>query len=528
MAVCRKEQQRRQRKNQIRRLILESTPDAYLANVAFQADFDGTDGDTAYTADGFGRTGTFGGNAQLSNGYAKMGNTSALFDGTTDSITFPVNPRHGPGYNSFTIETTVKFGATNPQSTTQVICGVWPGASHYSWRLEVVSGVFTVVMSTTGSNAVTVLQKAVTWAAGDEVDIAVVLDRGAVECRFYENGVLADTETTAVAANSYFHSPTSGSMEVGGSTVTTNYLDGYVDNLRLTHGVARYTGASYTVPSAWDTYTFVDRSVPDTMPDVGSLTESAQYTLGQDDIVGGGYFNSDGTEIYVNIDTGASSIYKATLATAYTPEALVNTDWTLVGSTPNRGRDMVWMHDGFSFLLAPLTQSSLGEVIFEANPDDEAFSIGSNLAGSTRNNTAAATSPRSVDIAADGSHMMYVTNGTGLDIYYSALSDPWDPSSVTSWSTFAPAIGDIAWAKWSTDGTKLYALTVAGATLCQYNLSTPWDISTASTTADSTLDLETNKEPSQLDIAALIVRPDRIITLGYDAVANDQWWEVYT
>lgn len=63
--------------------------------------------------------------------------------------------------------------------------------------------------------------------------------------RFYKNGSLVDT-ATGNANTPESVNPT----EIGSFNGNGNYFSGYMEGIRLTKGVARYTGSTYTVPTA--------------------------------------------------------------------------------------------------------------------------------------------------------------------------------------------------------------------------------------------------------------------------------------
>lgn len=91
------------------------------------------------------------------------------------------------------------------------------------------------------------------------------------------------------------------------------------------------------------------------------------------------------------------------------------------------------------------------------------------------------TDPRDINFSADGTKM-YILGGTsGGTIYQFTLSTPWDITTATSASLNYSASGPSGPYSFdlSADGTKLYIMSNGDDYLYHYNLSTAWNISTA-------------------------------------------------
>jgi len=89
---------------------------------------------------------------------------------------------------------------------------------------------------------------------------------------------------------------------------------------------------------------------------------------------------------------------------------------------------------------------------------------------------------KSVFFKSDGTSM-YVVDVTSDFVYQYTLSTPWDVSTASyasksfSVSTQEASPYDLFF---KSDGSKMYIVGLIGATIYQYTLSTPWDVSTAS------------------------------------------------
>jgi len=89
--------------------------------------------------------------------------------------------------------------------------------------------------------------------------------------------------------------------------------------------------------------------------------------------------------------------------------------------------------------------------------------------------------PRGIFFSASGSHL-YVLGGNGDDINQYSLSTPWDISSASYVQNFSVSAQDLnPWGiSFKVDGTKMYVVGDTNDSIFEYDLSTAWNISTAS------------------------------------------------
>ena len=171
------------------------------------------------------------GNAQIDTTTKKYGTGSMEFDGTGDYL-FALNSQP-LGSGDFTIEGWVNFDGLVEDalvSTRDAIGASSTGMliTAYSSLLQVfTAGAFQLTSTTTLSTG--------TW-----YHVAVVKSSGTTT--LYLDGIAEDTYADS---NNY----TSSRVYVGGDVGGSFFLDGYVDDLRITKGVARYT-AAFTPPTA--------------------------------------------------------------------------------------------------------------------------------------------------------------------------------------------------------------------------------------------------------------------------------------
>ena len=189
------------------------------------------------------------GNAQVSTSIKKFGTGSMYFDGTGDWLASPYVSGINDLAGNFTIEFWIYFnsqgsitdlvGTANNQAYLgsgksgwivgyRTATGVtFSYQSSSSWVFDTAFGLSDTSISTT------------TWT-----HIAIVRSGSTIKC--YKNGVASATTITSSAA---LVSNTFGVYVGSGAGNQTLQLNGYIDDLRITNGYARYT-TNFTVPSA--------------------------------------------------------------------------------------------------------------------------------------------------------------------------------------------------------------------------------------------------------------------------------------
>jgi len=181
------------------------------------------------------------GDAQISTSVKKFGSGSLKFDGTGDWLTTPDNPSLEFGSGNFTLECWINTTVSNSGYVSAV--AKW-GTSNQSWMIraasaDVGSG-WSFFYSTDGSNYATVFGSSIN--DGDWHHIAVT--RSGNVFRTFTDGTLNNSATAAVTLFD-------GTLPVyvGAQSGGSNPFTGYIDDLRITKGYARYT-ASFTAPTA--------------------------------------------------------------------------------------------------------------------------------------------------------------------------------------------------------------------------------------------------------------------------------------
>jgi hypothetical protein len=184
------------------------------------------------------------GNAQISTTQSKFGGSSMAFDGSGDSLSLiQAAPNLIFGTGDFTIECWVYLNS--PISEAYLINQDWnnggSGYSNYLIYITPTTGVTAYYSSTNGSswNNITNLTMG-TLTAGTWNHLAVTRYNGTT--RTFLNGVLRGS-----SADTGDYSNT-GKMLVGKSGGSSATFNGYLQDLRFTKGIARYT-SNFTPPT---------------------------------------------------------------------------------------------------------------------------------------------------------------------------------------------------------------------------------------------------------------------------------------
>ena len=214
--------------------------DPYFSDVVLLMHFDGPNGSTSFQ-DIAGNTVTPNGMAQISTQTYAFGGASAYFDQASAYLTVP----NSPGWNLTTGDSTVEMWI-KPSITTEVwefLMGqsVSGNPNDNQWVIGLQGPQLDVQNNGGGSNVETgSLIVANTWQ-----HVAVVRSSGITY--MYVNGLLS----AEGSQNPYTDSPNPlyiGAGDFVAGVIPTYLYGGYIDELRITNGVARYT-ANFTPPT---------------------------------------------------------------------------------------------------------------------------------------------------------------------------------------------------------------------------------------------------------------------------------------
>lgn len=224
--------------------------DPYWNNVVLSLHMEGAQGGTTFT-DAKGHAVTAVGNAHTVTSVAKFGSASGAFDGSGDALSVAASPDFDFGTNNFTIEWwwnsssasnrqwffhtgTDYWLGVDYQATSGL--GMWASSNGSSWNL---------LNADPGGNGISNIKPSTgTWH-----HLAYV--RNGSTFTLYLDGAVAKSVTgISSAIVSRANQPkVIGSWAASGSAGPYAYsVAGYLDDFRITNGVARYTGP-FTPPS---------------------------------------------------------------------------------------------------------------------------------------------------------------------------------------------------------------------------------------------------------------------------------------
>jgi hypothetical protein len=175
------------------------------------------------------------GNAQISTSVKKYGTGSMAFDGTGDWMFAPDSPSWDFGTGDFTLEGWI-YPTTS--SSVRVLWSAFSDSGDNGWSFELTSsdkltfyaeGAYRV--TSTGSVS------ANTWTH-------IAVSRSGSSLKLFINGT-----TDGTATNSTDISGSTAKLTIAATPSGTVPFTGYIDELRITKGVARYT-ANFTAPTA--------------------------------------------------------------------------------------------------------------------------------------------------------------------------------------------------------------------------------------------------------------------------------------
>jgi len=204
-------------------------------------------------------------------------------------------------------------------------------------------------------------------------------------------------------------------------------------------------------------------------------------------------FKSDGMKMYVVSQTGSDAVYQYSLSTAWDLSTATYDSVSFVVTTQDGLPMNIYIKpDGTKFYIVGNTNDSVFQYsmstawdLSTASYDSKSFSV------STQTVT-----PTSIEFKADGTKM-YVGSNNNADIYEYDLSTAWDVStaSINQTGTMPRSATSGMWFK--SDGTKLYSVSTVGFIIDEQSLSSAWDVSTLSSVASFDFDAEINAQAAR-------------------------------
>lgn len=220
--------------------VSDSGGDPDFDSVVSLLHFDGTDAGTTFT-DVTGLVWTGAGNAQLDTDQKKFGTASLLLDGTGDYLESPDNDTWSLGTSDFTIECWVRHGA-DPTLNARWLSKWTEAGNQREWAFgPLATGNLRFSYSTTGADSVT-RDKAWTPVANTWHHVCAM--RVGTTLYMFQDGVSLGTATIADMFVG------SSVCRIGNGVDSGVAFNGWMDEIRITKGVARYDTGGFTPPAA--------------------------------------------------------------------------------------------------------------------------------------------------------------------------------------------------------------------------------------------------------------------------------------
>tara|TARA_A100001234_G_scaffold51575_1_gene43478 strand:+ start:3390 stop:9674 length:6285 start_codon:yes stop_codon:yes gene_type:complete len=207
---------------------------------------------------------TANGGVTSSKGQSNFYGSSYSFDATDDYISIPTDSDFRFGYHDWTIECWHYSTKAEGGTSTNSLMGIWNTSNKRSWLLNLYGSRFRAYFSTNGAASPNIYEvsgssspvKANRW-----YHVAAVKEGN--NFHLFQDGVLVDTRSDVVDLPSFEN--TTDELRIGARTGNTNYTNGYIQDVRIYKGVAKYTGTTsgvqYFVPASTN---------PDVLPDTPS------------------------------------------------------------------------------------------------------------------------------------------------------------------------------------------------------------------------------------------------------------------
>jgi hypothetical protein len=235
--------------------------DIYFNDVSLLLHCDGTNGSTTFTdSSNNNLTVTANGNAQISTAQHKFGGASAYFDGTGDYLSIPNNDAFELGSSDFTIEFFIKPDTIN---TPKLLLDKRTASTNGFYFSQPTADPSKIAFGGgDGTTSITPIISSISISTSQFHHVA--LSKTGTTATMYIDGVSAGTTTiTSFASN------TAGLVIGVFFDLSGYFYAGFLDEIRITKGVARYT-TNFTPPTS---------AFPDYQPYIsGTLSESLAAT----------------------------------------------------------------------------------------------------------------------------------------------------------------------------------------------------------------------------------------------------------
>ena len=181
------------------------------------------------------------GNTVIKTGQYKFNNSSCYFDGTGDYLTVPDSIDWYFGTSPFTIDCWIRLTALPTTSNAKGIINQYPGSTPY-WLLTIYnsSGDYQLTFAVSDTNicVYSFVPELNTW-----YHVAIVRESISLT-KMYLGGYLVDSDTTQ-----YVIPDINATINVGSHAGSWGCFQGYIDEMRVSMGIARWT-SEFTPPTS--------------------------------------------------------------------------------------------------------------------------------------------------------------------------------------------------------------------------------------------------------------------------------------
>ncbi len=223
--------------------------DPFFSSVVLLTPFDGDDGD-AFSSDlsDSAHSLTFVSDAEIQTVQSKFGGSSLRVRKTDDDdkVSIADNADWNFGSGDWTLDCHVRFDG-DPGTAGNSLLSQF-GSGQRNWMLQYFNNNLFFYYSTNGSNLIT---NSGAFNPAGNTWYHIATDRSGSTLRGYVDGVV---KYTADISTDVFHDSTALAFIGGEAETAANTLIGWMDNVRITKGVARYAGAFNPPTEAYPTF----------------------------------------------------------------------------------------------------------------------------------------------------------------------------------------------------------------------------------------------------------------------------------
>jgi len=199
----------------------------------------------------------------------------------------------------------------------------------------------------------------------------------------------------------------------------------------------------------------------------------------------GFFFKGDGTKMYV-IGSGGDDVNEYNLSTAWEVSTASYNQNFSVQSQEGSPRDVFFKSDGTKMYILGTGSDTVFEYNLTTGWDISTASYNQSLSVASREG-----SPQAISFKPDGTKMYVVGSNNDSVLEYN-LTTAWDISTASYNQNFSVSSqeADPTGLSFKSDGTKMFIIGATGDDINEYNLSTAWDVSTASYSQNFSIVLE--------------------------------------